>query len=213
MKSLKSALVLTALFTNFVCNADAALVIVTIQTERIIKESQWGLEIQGSIAAEQKRLAAPFEKIESEIKAKEAALIEKQKSLAKEDTDFKSQASLLSADARADKYDDLQRKHRELDKEVADFQLAMRQAHEDAKKVDQKLEIFYRKEMMAFEKEIKSIIEQTASTEGWDLVLAKEAVIFAGPVTDKTDIIIAKLDAKKAKQDKAKQAAKAVTKK
>ena len=131
MKSLKSALVLTALFTNFTCNA---VTIVTIQTERIIKESKWGLEIQASIASEQKRLAAPFEKIEAEIKAKEAALIEKQKSLAKEDADFKTQASLLSPDARADKYDDLQKKHRELDKEVADFQLAMRQAHEDAKK-------------------------------------------------------------------------------
>jgi Skp family chaperone for outer membrane proteins len=210
MKSSNVALVLTALFTNFSCNA---VNIVTVQTERIIKESKWGLEIQSSITSEQKRLAAPFEKIEAEIKAKEAALIEKQKALAKDDENFKTQASLLSPDARADKYDELQKKHRELDKEVADFQLTMRQAHEDAKKVDQKLEMFYRKEMMAFEKEIKAIIEDTATTEGWDIVLAKEAVIFAGSTTDQSDIIIQKLDEKKAKEDKAKQAAKAVTKK
>ncbi len=138
------------------------------------------------------------------MKKSKLKLIEKQKSLAKEDESFKTQASLLSSDARADKYDELQKKHRELDKEVADFQLAMRQAHEDAKKVDQKLEAFYRKEMMAFEQEIKAIIEQTSKKHGWDIVLAKEAVIYAGPETDKTDIIIAELNA----QEEKKQAAK-----
>ena len=210
MKSSKLALVLTALFTNFACDAVA---IVTVQTERIIKESRWGLKIQASITAEQKRLSAPFEKIEVEIKAKETALIDKQKALAKEDENFKTQASLLSPEARADKYDELQKKHQDLDKEVADFQHAMRRAHEDAKKVDQKLEMFYRKEMMTFEQEIKAIIEQSAKAEGWDIVLAKEAVIFAGSATDKTDIIIAKLDAKEAKKEAAAQAAKAATKK
>ena len=83
----------------------------------------------------------------------------------------------------------------------------MRRAHEDAKKVDQKLEAFYRKEMMAFEQEIKAIIEETAKTEGWDLVLAKEAVIFASEATDKTNIIIQKLDAKEDKKTAAKNAA------
>jgi Skp family chaperone for outer membrane proteins len=203
MKSTKLAVVLTALLSNV---ALQSVQIVTVQTERIIKESQWGLQIQRSITTKQQELAAPFEKIEAEIKAKEAALIEKQKALAKEDESFKTQASLLSADARADKYDELQKKHRELDKEVADFQLAMRQAHEDAKKVDQKLEAFYRKEMMSFEQEIKMVIEQAAKKHGWDIVLAKEAVIYAGSATDKTDEIIAELDAQEAKKQAAKSA-------
>jgi Skp family chaperone for outer membrane proteins len=119
----------------------------------------------------------------------------------------------LSPEARADKYDELQKKHRDLDEEVADFQRAMRKAHEDAKKVDQKLEAFYRKEMMAFEQEIKSVIEETAKSEGWDLVLAKEAVIYAGPSTDKTGIIVKKLDEKEAKRTADKAAKNAVTKK
>ena len=202
MKSSKLALALTAIFSNA---ALQPVHIVTVQTERIIKESDQGKKIQISITAEQQRLAAPFEKIEMEIKAKEAALIEKQKSLAKEDESFKNQASLLSPDARADKYDELQKKHRELDKEVADFQLAMRQAHEDAKKVDQKLEVFYRKEMMAFEQEIKAVIEQTSKKQGWDIVLAKEAVIYAGAATDKTDVIIEELNAQEAKKQAAKK--------
>lgn len=193
MKLSKLSLVLTALFTHM---AIESLHIVTIQTERIIKESQRGLKIQNKITQEQKRLAAPFEKIETEIKAKETIVIDKQKALAKEDESFKNQASLLSAEARADKYDDLQRKHRELDKEVADFQLAMRQAHEDAKKVDQKLEMFYRKEMMSFEQEIKAIIEEVSKAQGWDIVLAKETLIFTSSSTDKTDVIIAKINEK-----------------
>jgi Skp family chaperone for outer membrane proteins len=198
MKLSKLSLVLTALFTHM---AIESLHIVTIQTERIIKESQRGLKIQNKITQEQKRLAAPFEKIEAEIKAKEAILIDKQKALAKEDESFKNQASLLSAEARADKYDDLQRKHRELDKEVADFQLAMRQAHEDAKKVDQKLEMFYRKEMMSFEQEIKALIEQVSKAQGWDIVLAKETLIFASSATDKTDVIITKINEKEAAKE------------
>src|SRR3989338_8960395 len=198
MKSSKLALALTALFAS---TASQAVHIVTVKTESIIKESTRGQKIQNDVAKEQKKLAAPFEELEAKIKKQETDLIEKQKALAREDENFKSQASLLSPDARADKYDELQKKHRELDEEVADFQRAMRKAHEDAKKVDQKLEAFYRKEMMAFEQEIKSVIEETAKSEGWDLVLAKEAVIYAGPSTDKTNTIVKKLDEKEAKRN------------
>jgi Skp family chaperone for outer membrane proteins len=204
MKSSKLALALTALFSS--C-ASQAVHIVTVKTELIIKDSKSGNNIQKKVAKEQEKLAAPFKDLEDKIKKQEMDLVEKQKALAKEDENFKTQASLLSAEARADKYDELQKKHRDLDEEVADFQRAMRKAHEDAKKVDQKLEAFYRKEMMAFEQEIKSIIEETAKAEGWDLVLAKEAVIFASDVTDKTSMIIAKLDAKEDKKNAAKNAA------
>lgn len=209
MKSSKLAFALTALFTNY---ASDAVHIVTVKTESIIKESQWGLRIQNSVAKEQQRLAEPFEKLEAEIKEKEMKLIEKQKALAKEDENFKNQANLLSQDVRADKYDELQKKHRDLDEEVADFQRAMRKAHEDAKKVDQKLETFYRKEMMAFEQEIKTLIEQVAHAEGWDIVLAKEAVIYAGPTTDKTSVVIKKLDEKEEKRNATAKATSSVKK-
>lgn len=197
MKSSKLALVLTALFAS---SASHTVHIVTVKTESIIKESTRGIKIQSDVAKEQKKLAAPFEELETKIKKQEAALIEKQKALAKEDEAFKNQASLLSPEARADKYDELQKKHRDLDEEVADFQRSMRKAHEDAKKVDQKLEAFYRKEMMAFEQEIKAVIEDMAKSEGWGIVLAKEAVIYADNSTDKTEIIIKELDKKEAKR-------------
>jgi len=204
MKSSKLAFALTTLFTS--C-ALQAVHIVTVKTELIIKDSKCGKNIQRKVTKEQEKLAAPFKDLEEKIKQQELALVEKQKALAKEDENFKTQASLLSPEARADKYDELQKKHRDLDEEVADFQRAMRKAHEDAKKVDQKLEAFYRKEMMAFEQEIKAIIEETAKAEGWDLVLAKEAVIFASEATDKTNTIIHKLDAKEDKKTAAKKAA------
>ena len=197
MKSSKLALALTALFSSCVSQA---VHIVTVKTELIIKDSKCGNNIQKKVAKEQEKLAAPFKDLEEKIKKQEAALIEKQKALAKDDEAFKTQASLLSTDARADKYEELQKRHRDLDEEVADFQRTMRKAHEDAKKVDQKLEAFYRKEMMAFEQEIKAMIEDIAKSEGWDLVLAKEPVIFASDATDKTNMIIRKLDEKEDKR-------------
>lgn len=207
MKTSKLALALTTLFSSGIISA---ITIVTVKTETIIKESDSGIEIQENVAKEQRKLAEPFEKLEAEIKAKETRLIEKQKALAKEDENFKNQASLLSPDARAEKYEELQKKHRDLDEEVADFQRAMRKAHEDAKKVDQKLEMFYRKEMMAFEQEIKTLIEEIAKSESWDIVLAKEATIYAGPTTDKTSVVIQKLNEKKAKRDAAAKATQAI---
>jgi Skp family chaperone for outer membrane proteins len=55
--------------------------------------------------------------------------------------------------------------------------------------------------MIAFEQEINAIIQEIAKSEGWDIVLTKEAgVIFASDKTDKTDIIIKKLDEKEAKK-------------
>jgi len=205
MKTSKLALALTALFTSY---ASEAVNIVTVQTELIIKNSSRGLEIQNKVAKEQGKLAAPFQELEVKIKAQEAQLIEEQKNLAKEDEDFKNQASLLSPEARADKYDELQKKHRDLDEKVADFQRSMRKAHEDAKKVDQKLEAFYRKEMTLFEQEIKNVIEEISKSEGWDIVLAKEAVIFAGEKTDKTGIVIKELDKKEADRAAIKTASK-----
>lgn len=200
MKSFKFALALTALFTNW---AIESVHIVTVKTETIIKESKRGNKIQDKVKKEQEKLSAPFAELEEKIKKQETRLVEKQRMLAKEDEDFKNQASLLSTEARAEKYEELQKKHRDLEEEVADFQRSMRKAHEDAKKVDQKLEAFYRKEMMAFEQEIKATIESLAKTHNWDLVLAKEAVIFASDATDKTSAVIAKLDEK---EDKAAQA-------
>ena len=205
MKTSKLALALTALFTS--CASESAT-IVTVKTEQIIKDSSRGQKIQNDVAKEQAKLAAPFQELEAKIKDQEARLIGKQKALAQEDEDFKNQASLLSPEARADKYDDLQKKHRDLDEEVADFQRSMRKAHEDAKKVDQKLEAFYRKEMAAFEQEIKSVIEDISKSEGWDIVLAKEAVIFAGEKTDKTGIVVKELDKKEADRTAAKAAPK-----
>ncbi len=90
MKTSKLAFALTALFTS--CISDAAH-IVTVKTELIIRKSKRGQKIQNSVATEQKKLAAPFEKLEAQIKEQEAILIEKQKALAQEDENFISRRS------------------------------------------------------------------------------------------------------------------------
>lgn len=187
-----------------------ALVIVVVSTADIMKNSLQGQEIQKNVAKEEARLTAPFEKLEQEMKAKEAALIDKQKSLAKEEENFKNQASLLSTDARTDKYDELQEKRRNIEEEIADFQRAMRKAHEDAKKIQQKLELFYRKEMMAFEQEIKILIDQIAHEQGWDIVIPKEMTMSASAQADVTHRVIAKIDEKKIEKDRQERAAQAL---
>ncbi len=209
MKAFKSIFTATVLCTHFACQA---LNIVTIKTESLVKESKWGIRIQNNIMQEHKKLTAPFEKLEAEIKNKENVLIEKQKALAKEEADFKNQASILSPDARADKYDDLQKQHRDLDEDAAAFQRAMKKAYEDAKKVDQKIEMVNRKEMAAFEQEVKSVIEQVAQAQNWDLVLPKEMAIYASSATDKSQVIINKLDEIEAQREKAEKAKNAISK-
>jgi Skp family chaperone for outer membrane proteins len=199
MKSFKFALVLTTLLAHYGIECAS---IVTVKTTEVIQYSKAGQKIKKRLEMKQVELAKPFEKIEAQIKAEENALMEKQKALARKDEEFKKQATLLSPDAYADKYDELQKEHRDLEAEITNFQRSMRLAQEDAKKVDQKLEIFYRKEMMAFEQQIKELIEQVAKAEGWDIVIAKEACIYANISTDKTEKIIKELDKHEEKEDK-----------
>ncbi|MBP6869357.1 OmpH family outer membrane protein [Candidatus Babeliales bacterium] len=209
MKSMKLAVALTALFTNL---ALQAVHVVVVRTEEIIKETKRGKDIQASVGEKQKEFAKPFEKIEANLKQQEADLIEEQKAIAKEEENLKNQAALLSPEARADKYEAISKRRRDFEEKTANFQKAMRNAHEDAKKVDQKLEQFYRKEMMAFEQEIKKLIEEIAKSEGWDIVLAKETLIFASESVDKTKVVVRKLDEKEEKRIAAEKAAKIAAK-
>lgn len=201
MKSLPLAAILTALFTH---NALQTVHIVTIKTERILKDSDAGRGIQEKVENEQKKLMAQFEKIEMALRKQEADLIEKQKALAKEEEKFKTEANLLSAEARAEKYDELKRKRDDLNEDFANFERAKRKANEEAKKIEQKLDMFSRREMMGFEQDIKLLIEEISKSEGWDLVLPKEISIYASDATDKTNVVIKKMNDKTKKENEKK---------
>jgi len=207
-KSIKLTLVLSALFAHEASQAQVK--IVTVETKKLIEDSKAGESIREKMTKEGQKLSAPFTKIEADLKAKEASLIEKQKNLAREEEKFKTEISLLSQDAASDRSEELQRTRRDIEEEVVDFQRTMRKAQEDAKKVDQKLEQLYRKEMMVFEQEIKDIIDEMAQEEEWDIVLAKEAVIYAGKATDQTHAVIKKINVKEEKRTEKAKAEKAV---
>ncbi len=212
MKSSKFSLILTALFITATAMADH--VVVTFSTTEVVEKSAYGVDMQTSLADEQKKLAAPFMEVDAKIQRQKAGLEEEQKALAAEEEELKkqTQAKVVSQEALAEKYDALQRKRRDLQEKIADFERLMRKAHEDAKMVDQKFENFYRRKMMIFEQDIKAMIEEIATAEGWHVVLAKEGVIYASKSTDKTELIIKKLNEKKEKETTTKKAAAAVTK-
>lgn len=198
MKSFKFALALTTLFTGYTIESRN---IVTIETAKIMQDSQAGNKIKKRLEKKQMELTKPFAKLEEEMKIKEAELMEKQKNLAKKGADLEKKRAVISQESYLDQYDELQKEHRDIEAEIANFRRSMMQAQEDAKKIDQKLEIFYRKEMMAFEQKIKSLIEQVAKAEGWDIVLAKEACIYTSESTDKTEKVIKELDKQEEKEE------------
>lgn len=217
MKSSRLSLLLTALLISYPTiqaepnkenhkKTHAQARIVTVKIERIVKESSRGKKIQDKIAKEQKKLSAPFEKVEVEMRKKEADVMEKVKSLDKEKENFQAQFSLLSADARIEKQEELEKKRRDLEEDKANFQRAVRIAHEDAKKVEQKLEMMYRKEMMTFEQDIRTLIHTISKSEGWNIVLAEENIIYSD--VDVTDIVVQKLDEKEETKSSAKDHAK-----
>jgi Skp family chaperone for outer membrane proteins len=176
---------------------------VVVETSRIIKESLPGIALQQNMMIKQEEFSQPFKKIEAELKAKEASINDAQKALAKDNETLKTQKSLLSAEAQADKFEELQARGRNIEEQVADYQRAMRKAHEEAKKVDAKLDQIYRKELAAFEQSIKDTIQELRKEHNWDFVSAKESFLATSDAVDKTDLVMKKVNAKEeAKQKK-----------
>lgn len=209
MKTYKLTMVLAALFVS---TALQSATVVIVETTRIIQETIQGKKIQEKVKDEQGKLAQPLLEIETKLKKQEAEIVNLQKDLAQKEESLKKQATVLSAEALSEKYEELRKQHQDLEDTIADFQKTRRKAQDDAKRVDQKLEQLYRKEMMTFEQEIRALIEQISKAEGWDIVLAKESLIFASQTVDKTDYIIKKLDEKENKRIALEKAANAVKK-
>ncbi len=175
---------------------------VVVETSRIIQESLPGVRLQESMLVKQEELSQPFKKIEAELRAKESIINDAQKSLAKDNETLKSQKSLLSIEAQADKFEELQKRGRDIEEQVADYQRAMRKAHEEAKKVDAKLDQIYRKQLSAFEESIKETIKELRKEYNWDLVSPKESFLATSDAVDKTDIVMKKINAKEEAQQK-----------
>jgi|GEM_PF-1321570 len=223
MKSFKLVLLASVVFVDQVLMADAPvaketshhhhhghhqenLVIVTINTKEIIEKTDRGQDIQKKIGSEQALITASFPSMEANIKSKEAQIAQLQNSYNEKVKGLEAKSKMISEDARNREIDELQAIRRQTEEITAERERLIRNFNEEAKRAEQRLEQMYRKEMAAFESEIKEVIEIVTDLYGWDLVLTRESVIFASTKTDKTSIIIEELNKKDA-QRKATQAA------
>jgi outer membrane protein len=122
------------------------------------------------------------------IKSKQSTIDEKGKTIEKLKADIEKQASVLSADARKSKEEDLEKSVREYQRLVQDSQAEIKKR--EAELTD------------AILKDIKELVEKTGEENGYALILEKGMVLYSNKGIDITDIILKKYDESKAKPAK-----------
>lgn len=122
------------------------------------------------------------------IKAKQSTIDEKGKAIEKLKADIEKQASVLSADARKNKEEELEKSVREYQRLVQDSQAEIKK--KEAELTDTIL------------KDIKDLVEKTGETEGYALILEKGMILYSNKGIDITDTILKKYDESKAKTTK-----------
>jgi outer membrane protein len=119
------------------------------------------------------------------IKTKQSTIDEKGKAIEKLKADIEKQASVLSADARKNKEEELEKSVREYQRLVQDSQAEIKK--KEAELTDTIL------------KDIKDLVEKTGETEGYALILEKGMVLYSNKGIDITDTILKKYNESKAK--------------
>jgi outer membrane protein len=124
------------------------------------------------------------------IKTKQTSLDEKGKNIEKLKSDFEKQASVLSADARRSKEE-------ELEKMIRDYQRQMSDSQNEVKKKEGDLtgDIL---------RELREIIQQMGNEEGYSLILegGDGQILFAKKELDLTESVIKKYNQLKTKPKK-----------
>jgi len=128
--------------------------------------------------------------LEFMIKSKQSTIDEKGKAIEKAKGDLDKQASVLSADARKTKEEDLERQLREYQRFVSDSQ-------NEIKKKENEFTV-------EIVKELRSIIQKIGQDEGYTMLLenAEGQILFAKKDLDLTEIVIKKHNESKAKPKK-----------
>ena len=122
------------------------------------------------------------------IKSKQSTIDEKGKAIEKLKADIEKQASVLSADARKNKEE-------ELEKSVREYQRLVQDSQAEIKKKEAEL-------TETILKDIKELVEKTGETEGYALILEKGMIVYSNKGIDITDTILKKYDESKAKPAK-----------
>ena len=194
MNHKKSFLALTAIFllSNAITQPTN---IVTIEGEKVLKESQLGIEINEKLMKKQEQLTAPLTAQEQEIKEGEKKFIAAKNDFEKKLKEFQGKGSeLLSNDAKEQKAEQLRKEGQALEDMQISLQKKIQRFQEQAKEIQEKISMFYQHEMGSFNKKIQNAIEVVAKHEKWDIALMKESTIFTNPATDRTQVVIDELN-------------------
>jgi outer membrane protein len=126
--------------------------------------------------------------LENLIKSKQTTIDEKGKAIEKLKADIEKQASVLSADARKNKEE-------ELEKFVREYQRLVQDSQAEVKKKEGEL-------TESILKEIREIVDKIGEEEGYSLVLEKGMILYSSKGIDITESVLKKYDELKAKSKK-----------
>jgi outer membrane protein len=146
----------------------------SIDVQKVLNESEAGRKAKADL--------------EVLIKSKQSTIDEKGKAIEKLKADIEKQASVLSADARKNKEE-------ELEKSVSEYQRLVQDSQAEIKKKEAEL-------TDTILKDVKDLVEKTGETEGYALILEKGMVLYSNKGIDITDTILKKYDESKAKTTK-----------
>jgi len=122
------------------------------------------------------------------IKSKQTVIDEKGKTVEKMKSDIEKQTSVLSAEARKTKED-------ELEKNIREYQRLVQDSQSEVKKKEGEL-------TDSILKEIRDIIEKVGEQEGYTLIIEKGMVLYSNKGIDITESVLKKYDESKAKSKK-----------
>lgn len=165
---------LTILFYTHNIYSAEQLKIAVVDIQKVLNESEAGKKAKKDL--------------ESLIISKQNIIDEKGKAVEKFKSDLEKQVSVLSADARKNKEDELERMIREYQRLVQDSQTEVKKKENDLTD--------------AILKDIKEIVEKTGESEGYSIILEKGMLIYSSNSLDITDSIIKKFDESKSKSKK-----------
>jgi outer membrane protein len=122
------------------------------------------------------------------IKSKQTVIDEKGKTVEKMKSDIEKQASVLSAEARKSKED-------ELEKNMREYQRLVQDSQSEVKKKEGEL-------TDSILRDIRDIIEKVGEQEGYTLIIEKGMVLYSNKGIDITESVLKKYDDSKTKSKK-----------
>ena len=146
----------------------------SIDVQKVLNESEAGKKAKTDL--------------ESLIKSKQVSIDEKGKAIEKMKTDIEKQASVLSADARKTKEDELEKLIREYQRLVQDSQAEVKKREADLTE--------------GILKDVREIIDKIGEEEGYTLIVEKGMIVYSSKGIDVTDSILKKFDELRAKSKK-----------